>query len=431
MKLGPIRFIAFLCGGLAGISLIPAQAQTFTVIHEFSGIADGGNPVAGLTMDRAGHLYGTTLYGGGIGSCYGGLGCGTVFKLAETDSGSVVTPIYRFRGIPDGAGPFGPVVFGPDGALYGTTVEGGMGTNCTFYGDTGCGTVFKLTPPPTPCRAVQCPWTETVLYRFSGGSDGSNPNSEALVFDAAGNIYGTTELGGLNQGGVVFKLSPSPSGWTESVLYNFTADEGYPGGSVIFDDQGNLYGTAFGGFYPVCGIVYELTPSASGWTETTLYSFDPSLGDPCGPGGPLVLSSPGALYGGAGSGGPLGGGAVFELTYSNGVWTDHVLHAFPGANGDGVDGGGLSTDPSGNLYGTTWEAGAYNLGSVFELTPSGSGWMFIDLHDFTGGGGGQNAVSNVVIGGAAILYGTTTAGGVANCNFEGWPGCGTLWEIRP
>ena len=167
-------------------------APRFGLIHSFVGSNDGAVPYAGLTMDQAGNLYGTTF---GLGSGYG-----TVFRLKRTAGGWIFNPLYSFTGGSDGAGPEARLVFGPDGSLYGTTTFGGGGS-CTGVFD-GCGTIFRLRPSATPCKSVLCPWTETVLYRFSGGSDGLYPMYGALVFDKAGNMYGTTYAGGVHAGTV-------------------------------------------------------------------------------------------------------------------------------------------------------------------------------------------------------------------------------------
>ena len=153
-----------------------AEAQSFNVIHDFTGGADGANPLTGLTMDKNGSFYGTT-YAGGVGF-------GTVYKLVPSgSSGWVVTPLYGFTGGKDGAGPYGRVTFGPNGLLYGTTRSGGGYTGCNRYDYNGCGTVFSLAPL---CKDSRCLPTEAVLYAFSGGSDGAHPAGGALSFDQAG-----------------------------------------------------------------------------------------------------------------------------------------------------------------------------------------------------------------------------------------------------
>jgi uncharacterized repeat protein (TIGR03803 family) len=188
------RIALFFCFifSLAVLSNI-AQGQTLTVLHSFTGGGDGEYPEAGLTMDRAGNFYGTTSEGGPADA-------GVVFRLSRVGSGRVLTPLYSFGGGADGAYPYGGVVIGPDGGLYGTTSHGGQH---------GQGTVYRLRPSPVPCHTVICPWEETVLYSFTGGDDGANPGWGNLVFDRAGNLYGTTVYGGFGGSGVVFELTPS------------------------------------------------------------------------------------------------------------------------------------------------------------------------------------------------------------------------------
>ncbi|MGA2902446.1 MAG: choice-of-anchor tandem repeat GloVer-containing protein [Candidatus Korobacteraceae bacterium] len=222
-----------------------AQAQTLTVLHNFTGGGDGNGPYAGITFDQQGRIYGTTAYGGSHQD-------GVVYRLVHEGEGWVLSPIYSFgsQGRQDGSQPYARVVFGPDGLLYGTTDLGGA------Y---GYGTVFSLQPPATACKAFLCPWLETVIYSFTFDS-GVYPGYGDLVFDQAGNIYGTAFNGG-SGGGVVFKLTRSGSGWTESVLWNFTGgNDGFlPLGGVIFDNAGNLYGTTSDGGSGDAGTVYELS----------------------------------------------------------------------------------------------------------------------------------------------------------------------------
>ena len=259
--------IAVVCA-LTVVLTQPAQAQTYSVIHNFTGGLDGKNPYAGLTMDAAGNLYGTTC---GANCLAGGSNGGTVFRLSKKGSGWFFTPLYTFGGGNDGAGPVARVIIGPNGSLYGTTVWGG-GSGC---GGTGCGTVFNLRPPPSVPPNVFGGWTETVLHRFQGGNDGANPAFGDLVFDQSGNIYGTTQSGGSGGSGTVFELTPSSGGWMENVLFSFGCCDGVePQAGVIFDSAGNLYGTALAGGDWGWGTVFELTPSASGWTETTLHNFE-------------------------------------------------------------------------------------------------------------------------------------------------------------
>jgi len=392
-----------------------AQAQTtpFRVIHNFSAGLDGSTPDAGLAIDKAGNLYGTSYYGGG-GPCNDGfgLGCGTVFQLTHQRSGWTSNPLYNFAGNNDGAYPAAGVVFGPDGTLYGTT-----------SGGTGYGTVFNLRPSVAPCLSTRCPWTESVLYSFTGSALGEFPLFGDLVFDHAGNLYGTTIEGGSNGQGVVYELSPSAGGWTQNVIYNLNAGtSGYfPYSGVIFDRAGNLYGTtSMGGAYNY-GAVYQLTPSPAGWTEKTIYSFQ-DQGDGSVPIGGLIIDPSGNLYGTTAA---VPGATVFELTPSSGEWTFSVLYSFSANPNQGPDDGpndGLLMDAAGNLYGTAYGEGAYSQGSVFKLTPSGGGWTFTDLHDFNGGDGAY-PIGGVVQDANGNLYGTTSGGGAY--------GKGVVFEITP
>ena len=244
---------------LAAVTTQSAQAQTFTVLHTFTG-PDGAYPYGRLAMDPGGNFYGTT-YGGGDG-CQG-YGCGTVFKLVHKNAGWIFYPLYSFQGGNDGSYPLGGVTIGPDGSLYGTTTVGGGGP-CNLIGGPGpgCGTVFRLQPPARACPNFRCPWTETVVYRFTGGNAGAYPGYGEVVFDQAGNLYGTTEGDeGNGNAAIVFKLAPSNGGWTESLIYNFGT--AFVASGVIFDGAGNLYGTAAAGGNGY-GSVYKLTPSGLG-----------------------------------------------------------------------------------------------------------------------------------------------------------------------
>ena len=391
------------------------QAQTFQVIHNFTGGVDGQEPNFGLTIDAAGNLYGTTFEGD--------TGTGTAYKLVHRSTGWALTPLYVFTIASKGVIPYSTLVIGRDGKLYGTTAFGGIGP-CLAYGHTGCGTVFTLQNPVTFCHTSYCPWIETPLYKFSGGADGSNPYGGALVFDQAGNIYGTTYGGGTGSG-VVYKLTPAGSGWTESVLYTFAggSDGASPWAGVTLDQAGNLYGTtaaggAFGG-----GTVYELSPSGSGWTKRTLHSFQQQQ-DGGNPYAGVILDPAGNLYGATQYGGSGGGGTVFEMSPSGGSWIFTMLYSFIGSGGGHAKGpvADLVMDAGGNLYGTTGGDGTYRFGSVFKLTHGGGGWTYTSLHDFTGGSDGLLPRSNLVFDGSGNLY-STAYGGV--------DGNGVVFQITP
>ena len=236
-----------------------------------------------------------------------------------------------------------------------------------------------------------------------------------MIFDKAGNLYGTTYTGGMANRGVVFELTPSGSGWTETVLHSFTGspDGAYPSSGMTFDPAGNLYGTTqSGGCSTGCGTVFELTPSLSGWTETVLYNFR-GPNDGVVPYGGLVLDPAGNLYGTTPYGGAGGGGTVFELTPSNGGWVFGVLYSFV-LEGTGGPTDTLARSAAGNLYGTVFSGGNFNgcsgygCGSVFELSPSGGGWIFTSLHEFHDGKDGGNPYAGVILDPAGNLYGTTS-----------------------
>ena len=343
---------------LAVMFSISAGAQSFAVLHNFTGGADGENPYAGLTIDNGGNLYGTAFAGGD--------GNGVVYKLTHRNGNWTLAPLYKFSGGDDGANPYAGVVFGPNGSLYGTTEYGGTG-----HGD---GTVFNLRPPPHASPNVLGPWTKTVLYSFQGGTDGLEPWG-GVAFDQAGNVYGTTAYGGQGCGGegcgTVYQLTPSGGGWTEDVIYAFSNSDGLmPISGVTLDNAGNVYGTTLEGGASGAGTVYELTYSAgSGWAESFLYSFTPE-GDN-NPYAGLIFDPLGHLYGATAE----EAGGVFKLTRLDGAWTystlyDDPLHEGPEcldwrACGPRAD---LVMDGAGDLYGTTYCDGAYGQGSVFKLT---------------------------------------------------------------
>jgi uncharacterized repeat protein (TIGR03803 family) len=381
-----------------------APAQTLIVLHNFTGAIDGEHPYDGVTLDRGGNLYGTAYEGG--------TGAGTVFKLSHQGSGWTFNTLSTFAG--GGANPYAGVVFGANGTLYGTTSKGSV--------NGGNGTVFNLSPPPTICNSSFCPWTETLLYSFTGSPDGYGPGLGDVTFDPASNIYDTTYAGGSGYG-IVYELTPSGGGWTENILHSFGYSDGaYPYSRVIRDSAGNLYGTTWGGGANGAGTVFELTPSGSGWTHTVLYSFQPAS-DGGNPYSGLMFDSSGNLYGATSSGGSGGGGTVFKLTPAgNGTWTYSVIYSFTGANDCGPQ-NNLAMDQAGNLYGTTYCDGANKLGNVFKLTPTGGGWTYTSLHDFTGGSDGEIPFCSVAFDASGNLYGTAVTGGSR--------GAGTVWEITP
>jgi len=402
------------------------------VLYDFKG-TDGANPDASLVFDAAGNLYGTTSTGGAYGAGCGGQGCGTVFELVPGENGKwTETVLHSFTGGSDGSQPFNSLIFDAGGNSYGTTSDGGAyGTGCGGFGGYGCGTVFQLT------RSVSGKWTEKVLHSFGNGEDGADP--AGLVFDAHGNLYGTPIGGGAYGGaGTVFRLAPGAHGkWTERVLHSFSYenDDGYnPWAGVIFDAKGNLYGTTSGGgtnrtdceSYG-CGTVFELTPGANGkWTEKLLHSFGYGK-DGFLPYAGLTIDAAGNLYGTTYFGGGRNLGTVFRLEPgTNGKWTEKVLHSF-GYGEDGIDPvEGLNIDAAGNLYGATPGGGVYgNYGTVFQLSSGTNGeWKETLLHSFDDNGkDGLYPYAGVIFDAARNLYGTTFSGP------GGAQGFGTVFKI--
>src|SRR5579875_3796713 len=401
--------------GAAFCLTLPAQAQTFTVLHNFTGGADGGNPYAGLTMDGGGNLYGTASVGGAGGG-------GTAFELSHRGSGWVLSVLRSFQGGGDGGLPEARIVFGPDGTLYGTTIGGGA------Y---GYGTVYKLQPRSNACPTIFCEWTETVLHSFSGyPDDGASPSRDDVVFDSSGNIYGATYNGG-NSGytcandspcGTVYELTHSSQGWSESVLYNFEGndDGAFPNG-VRFGSTGNLVGTTSFRGSGEWGTVFSLAPDGhGGWSLTPLYSFT-GQNDGASPEAGVIPDGAGGFLGTTSFGGSGNGGTVWQLSPSGGTWLLNTLTSFTYSGMIGLTPPGtasvLTMDNAGNLYGTTVLDGAYSQGSVFKLTHSDSGWTYTTLHDFTGGSDGANPWGQLVLDANGNIYGTASAGGstVGSC----------------
>lgn len=328
----------------------------FTVIHAFSG-NDGCQPVAGLIIDAAGNLYGTT-------SSWGALGEGTVFVLQPKATGWTYRILHNFVSFStsDVSSPYGSLIMDAAGNLYGTAGSGGITElGC---GGGGCGGVYKISRSGAQV-------TETVLYNFSGGSDGGNPSSN-LIFDAAGNLYGTTEFWGTYGNGTVFELSPSTgSEWNETTLYAFTgnADGGVPEGGLVSDAAGNLYGmTNRAGDYACnssgCGTVFQLSPQGSGnWALNVLLTFHgPNGAEPVSN---LVFDSAGNLYGTTTSGGKnQNEGVVFRLSPSSSGWTQSFA-SFNGKDGSLPYGPVLLNN--GFLYGTATHGGSSNHGVVFSI----------------------------------------------------------------
>ena len=392
------------------IAASPASAQTMSVIHNFTNQGDGGSPFAGLTVDRAGNFYGVTTSGGG--------GYGTVFRLKRSGTGWVLSTLYNFQAS-DGGAPTGGVVVGADGSLYGMNTYGGTG--CAPL---GCGSVYRLRPPASFCHAFSCPWTKTTIYAFQGYPDGGYPEFGSLIVDAAGNLYGAASGEGTHLAGTVFKLTPSGGAWTESVLWNFTggADGGGPFSNLIFDGAGNLYGTTIAGGNGNNGTVFKLSPSGSGWTQQTLYAFT-GANDGSVPYGGVAMDRLGNLFGGTEQGGSPGNGTAFALTPSGGGLAYNLLQTFSGYDGPFAS---PTIDAAGNVFLTsafsTIGSGA-NAGGVYELSPTNGTWSVRTLYAFSGGTDGNIPAGSVVVAPDGTVYGTTVAGGAF--------GAGVIFQITP
>jgi len=414
------------------------------VLYAFQGGSDGGVVNGGPIFDSSGNLFGVTQFGGG-GPCdniHLPSGCGAVFELSPSGNGGwTEILLHSFQGS-DGEGPSGELILDHAGNLYGTTLGGAN------Y----LGTVFELSPNGSG------EWTETTLYTFQGGSDGAAPRG-GLIVDQSGNLYGTASEGGEGTGecgvgcGTVFELSPNGSGgWTETTLYTFQGgSDGFaPAGGLIFDQSGNLYGmTIWGGgtgcYGAGCGIVFELSPNGSGgWTETDLYTLQGTLFAPYGGLGlGLILDQSGNLYATTSQGGGPGCGFdgcgfVFELSPNgSGGWRETTLYTFQGGSDGWAPVGRLTFDQSGNLYGTTIHGGGTGCGSVgcgtvFELSPNGSGgWTEALLYAFQGGSDGDDPPYALIFDQSGNLYSTTqSGGGSSGCDFEGFDnGCGVVFEV--
>jgi uncharacterized repeat protein (TIGR03803 family) len=324
--------------------------------------------------------------------------------------------VYSFGGGPDGEYPSTDLVLDNAGVLYGTSVLGGQ---------FGSGTVFQLTPSGDG-------WTHTVLYSFTSGADGAQPYG-GVTLDPQGNLYGSAVAGGSSVGscadggcGVVYKLTPSSDGWTQTVIHAFTGgkDGSGPGGALTIDKHGNLFGMAPTGGAFGLGVIYQLRPDHSGnYVFRVIHAFTGGRDGERASAGRLLLDDAGNLYGVSTVGGAHEKGTAFELTRAPGEkWKFTTLYAFKGQPDAGFPYGGLIFDASGNLYGTTYYDGANNLGSVYQLArnPAG-GWKERVLYSFAGGHDGSNSISTLVLDQAGNLLGTTSEGGTS--------GLGTIFKL--
>jgi len=372
----------------------PAQAATETILYNFTCAAsDGCYPQAGVILDSSSNLYGTTQNGGAYG-------WGTVFKLSTSGTLTILHSFNPSAG--DGFYPQAGVVFGPNGNLYGTTEAGGT------YGG---GTIYMVTPSGT----------ETVLYNFTGSTDGCEPFA-GVVFDSEANLYGTATYCGADGWGTVFMLSPSG---TFTTLHSFTGgtDGGYPLAGLLLGPgkSGNLYGTTYQGGSDGFGTVFKVTSSG---TETVLHSFNANGKDGFYPQAGLVPGSSSSVIGTTAQGGAVGVGTVFEVSVSG---KETIIYSFRAGKDGRTPLTGIVSTGTDEGCGVTWYGGTSDLGTVYCGNTSGTETV---LHSFTHNGrDGYNPQGPLALDKSGNLYGTTASGGnSAACSVYG---CGTVFKIVP
>ncbi len=394
--------LAVLCA-LPFITTRPAQAQTETVLYYFCSkggdeCTDGAHPTSGLTPDSAGNFYGTTYYGG--------RGYGTVFELSPNGKGGWEEKVlHSFSGGKDGSNPYlSNLIFDSAGNLYGTTYYGGIAQS-----QDGFGTVFKLSPAGKG-------WKETVLHSFAGGTDGVFPVN-GLIMDSQGNLYGTT-AGNNNEEGTVFELSPSDKGWKQQTIYTDVTD----GAGLTMDTAGNIFGVSR-------WVAFELSPNGSGgWNPTVIYTFKTKDKQSPNPEGTLVFDSNGNLYGTTAGVDCCGGGSytdgyVYELSPTEeGPWTFTKIVTFEGETGANPQ-GGVVLDAAGNIYGATANGGGPNDGVVFGLIGPNEGRYKEKIYLEFNNSNGAQPLGNLTIDNEGNLYGTASQGGTLNT--------GLVFEVTP
>src|SRR5450631_3502 len=357
-----------------------------------------------------------------------------VLQLPATAQSESV--LHRFSDGRDGAVSMAGLISDAEGNLYGTTMYGGEHCDANFF--LGCGTVFELSPQ------ANGKWRLRTLHTFLGGTDGANPYA-GLVFDSAGNLYGTTltggnpDLGAMGYG-TVFELQHIGNNWQETVLHSFHIRDGaYPMAPLTWGPDGALYGTTSAGGHRHCtayhlnlfgcGMVFRLKQYPSGWWEERVHVFNGM--DGAQPYGGVTFDQAGNLYGTTSEGGTLGliqgGGTVYQLTKvgkRKKRWVETTLYTFP--TYEGQPRGELVIDSSGNVYGAAEFGGVYGSGSVFETSQSGTAWTLNTLHSFTGAyGDGWFPTAGVVLDSDGNLYGTTSGGPAGNCHV----GCGQVFML--
>jgi uncharacterized repeat protein (TIGR03803 family) len=416
-------FRAVLMSAACVAALIPAGAfaGTESVLYAFRGFAagDGDGPNDGVVFDQAGNLYGTTLFGGKFGT-------GTVFMLTQSSGKWQETVLHSFAGGEDGESSYGGLLFDRAGHLFGTTRFGGSACNC--------GTVYELQ------QRADGTWNEKVIYAFhpQGVSDGSGPLA-GLTLDSQGNLYGTTLSDDRCGGGTVFELERVSGGWREHILHRFCAPDGTAPayGRLVFDQAGNLYGTTGFGGSGLLGVVFELSPQSDGsWNYQIIHAFTQEEGGIAD--GGLTIDSAGNLYGAEADGGPHIKGAIYEFSpLGDGQWHESILYTFKGSPDGKLPFQNPLFDQSGNLIGTTYAGGKTSFcsgcGTIYQLQPQADGgWKESVVYDFAnlrGGADGYQPVAGLTGDGKGNFYGTTTKGGRVvgprPCS------CGVVYKFTP
>jgi hypothetical protein len=439
-----------LAGVTAGLMSQGAAASTLTTLYTFTGGSDGAYPIGGLIEGAKGVLYGTTALAGGTGC---GVGCGTIFQMTPPSGGSgwTFSVIYTFAGQGDGQQPIN-LVLGTGGVIYGVAEYGGY-SSCTVGGVLlGCGQVFALTPPAQGATA----WKLTTLHQFGGGADGAFP-AYGLTRDAKGDLFGMAFGGGscgTGACGTVFELAPAgQNAWAFNVLHGFSggADGAAPYGTPLLDAAGNLYGTtSIGGTstHPVCvaaggcGTVWRLAPPSGGqtaWSKTTLWNF--SGADGIYPLGALISDTAGNLYGSTNEGGllsacapgggvPPGCGVVYELSPpANGgtTWTRKLVWRYTGGP-DGLYPAAGPVARLGTLYATSGGGDLKGFGSITKMVPPGGArkaWSITSAFTFANDANGAQPEDALLLRGG-VFYGTTLGhDGPAPARY------GTVFSITP
>ncbi|HEX4159890.1 MAG TPA: choice-of-anchor tandem repeat GloVer-containing protein [Rhizomicrobium sp.] len=408
---------------LATVLIPPAAfAGTETVLYAFQGGTDGASPWAVPTMDAKGDLYGTTLLGGAGGN-------GAVYELVHGKGGWTEKVLYSFTGGNDGGWAYGGVVLDSAGNIYGGTRSGGS---------SDCGVVYELSP------GKHGSWTEKVLYSFPGSQDCEGGPMGALTLDSKGNLFGgavgDSPCGGYYYYGIVFELQHTGSNWKEHDLHDFCGSDGYGPvyGQLVFDSAGNLYGTSGSGGPGGRGVVFELSPAAHHqWNFTAIHSFTSDEGGLAD--GGLTIDASGTLYGAEGDGGAQGNGSIYQFTpLGGGVWNEAAPHIFNGSPDGVLPFQNPVSDASGNLFGTTYNGGDIadcwdDCGVIYELVRQQNGtWTESVVYDFgtlPSGADGYAPVAGLIRDSNGNYFGTTVKGGAVSgkrpCD------CGVVYEFTP